>query len=99
MMAILDILLTGYNNDGTILYMSRIYRNDGNNTFTYQSGIKLEGVANSSAAWGDFDNDGDLDILLSGRLVSGGFTSRIYRNNGNNTFAEVTDISFTGDRL
>jgi PKD repeat protein/predicted nucleotidyltransferase len=92
----LDILLTGYNSDGAIQYISRIYRNDGNNVFTYQSGIKLEGVANSSAAWGDFDNDGDLDILLSGRLVSGGFTSKIYRNNSTNTFTEVTGTSFTG---
>jgi len=91
-----DILLTGYNNEGTIVYLSRIYRNNGDSTFTHQSGIRLEGVANSSAAWGDFDSDGDLDILLSGRLINGGFATKIYRNNGNSAFAEVTDISFTG---
>ena len=26
----------------------------------------LTGVYNGSVAWGDYDNDGDLDILLSG---------------------------------
>jgi PKD repeat protein/predicted nucleotidyltransferase len=92
----LDILLTGNNSDGATTYISRIYRNNGDNTFSYQSGIKLDGVASSSVAWGDFDNDRDLDILLSGRLISGGFISKIYRNNNNNTFTEVTDISLTG---
>ena len=92
----LDILMTGYYNDGTIHYISRIYRNNGDNTFTEQTGINLDNVANSSVAWGDFDNDGDQDILLAGQLVSGGVISKIYRNNGNNTFTEVSDISLTG---
>ena len=41
----------------------------------------LEGVAGSSVAWGDYDNDGDLDILLAG---GSGYhdISRVYRNDG-----------------
>ncbi|MCX6327499.1 MAG: FG-GAP-like repeat-containing protein, partial [Bacteroidia bacterium] len=80
----LDILITG---SGT----SRIYRNNGNNTFTNQSSISLSGVSNSSSAWGDYDNDGYLDILITG---SG--TSRIYRNNGDNTFTLQTSITLQG---
>jgi len=71
-------------------------QNNGDYTFTLQSGILLDGVANSSVSWGDYDNDGDLDILLTGRLISGAAISKIYSNNDNNTFTEVTDISLTG---
>ncbi len=31
-------------------------------------------------AWGDYDNDGDLDILLTGSF--GGPVARVYRNTG-----------------
>ncbi|MBI5009447.1 MAG: VCBS repeat-containing protein, partial [Bacteroidia bacterium] len=92
----LDLLLAGYYNDGAIRFISRVYRNNGDNTFTWQTGFNLDGVANSSVAWGDFDNDGDLDILLTGRLVSGVVISKIYSNNNNNTFSEVTDITLSG---
>ena len=34
--------------------------------FTEQTGISLTGVMYSSSAWGDYDNDGYLDILLTG---------------------------------
>ncbi len=91
----LDILLTG-TTDGTT-GVSKIYQNNGNNTFTEQTGISLTGVFNGSVAWGDYDNDGDLDILLTGYTGSSGVNvSKIYRNNGNNTFAEQTGISLTG---
>jgi len=57
------------------------------------TGISLTGVSSSSVAWGDYDNDGDLDILLTGNTGSTRI-SRIYRNNGNNTFTNA--VSLTG---
>jgi len=81
----LDILLTGYINDS--LYISKVYRNNGNSTFT-DINAGLEGLNYSSGAWGDYDNDGDLDILLTGVNISGSF-SIIYRNNGNSTFTDI----------
>ena len=44
----------------------------------------LPGLEGSSSAWGDYDADGDLDLVLLGRL-QGGFVyvTRIYRNDGN----------------
>lgn len=88
----LDILITGYTNYPTRI--SKIYRNNGNNTFTEQTGISLAAVGSSSVAWGDYDNDGDLDILLTGASLTGN-VSKIYRNNGNNTFTEQTGILLT----
>ena len=75
----LDILLTGDTGSG---YVSRIYRNNGgaNPTFT-DLGAGLTGVALSSAAWGDYDNDGDLDVVLSGS-TGASFVTKIYRNSG-----------------
>ena len=91
----LDILLAGYD-VVTNTCVSKIYRNNGNNGFTEQTNISLEGVANGSVAWGDYDNDGDLDILLAGVSHSSIYISKIYRNNGNNNFTEQTIISLPG---
>ena len=86
----LDILLTGKP------ALSKIYRNDGDNTFTEQTAISLMGVSFSSVAWGDYNNDGYLDILMTGYAFTGQYVSKIYRNNGDNTFSEQTTISLTG---
>jgi hypothetical protein len=86
-----DILLAGWDNED---WISKVYRNNGNNSFSEQSGIVLKGVDNGSLAWGDFDNDGYLDILLTGN-GSEGQVSKVYKNNGNNTFSEQTDEVLT----
>ncbi|PIS28762.1 MAG: hypothetical protein COT43_05635 [Candidatus Marinimicrobia bacterium CG08_land_8_20_14_0_20_45_22] len=93
----LDILLTGYTSSD--FSVSKIYRNNGDNSFTEQTGISLTGVYYSSVAWGDYDNDGNLDILLTGEKYSShnyDAISKIYHNNGDNSFTEQTGISLTG---
>ncbi len=82
----LDALVTG--NSSASVYVSRVYRNDGNNAFT-DLGAGLVGVSGGSVDWGDYDNDGNLDILLSGFTSSSTRTSRIYHNNGNGTFTDI----------
>lgn len=42
-----------------------IYRNDGLGNFS-SIGLGLPGFASGTVAWGDFDNDGDPDLLLGG---------------------------------
>ena len=88
-----DILLTGESANGLI---SKIYRSNGNNTFEEETSASLTGVDGSSAAWGDYDKDGDLDILLAGESANGPIT-KIYRNNGDNTFTDIVSLTGVSD--
>jgi predicted nucleotidyltransferase len=80
----LDILITGLSDPDSVEGISRVYRNEGGHFVDAHVG--LDGVEYSSAAWGDYDNDGDLDILLSGRILETedpptySPISRVYRN-------------------
>ena len=58
----LDVLYTAGGENG--YHVSKVYRNDGNTFPDINAG--LVGVNAGSSAWGDYDNDGDLDILLAG---------------------------------
>ena len=58
----LDILVTGV--DSTRKPITQVWRNTGHGFTNINAG--LPGVAYGSAAWGDYDNDGRPDILLTG---------------------------------
>jgi hypothetical protein len=40
-------------------------------------------------AWGDYDNDGLLDLYVTDNFTSGGQKNRLYHNNGNGAFTNV----------
>lgn len=68
-------------------YWNRLYRNEGGLRFTdvtEQAGVEGYGY-DMGAAVADYDNDGDVDLLVAGvfRLV-------LYRNQGDGTFDDVT---------
>ncbi|MCK9618541.1 MAG: VCBS repeat-containing protein [Lentimicrobiaceae bacterium] len=82
----MDLLLTGETTGGKVY--AKIYANHRSGRF-YDTKIPLEGIADGSALWVDINNDGWLDIILSGLNVKGIPTIKVYRNEGKNCFTEV----------
>lgn len=75
---LLDVLVMGYTDGGTI---AQVWRNTGNGFTNINAG--LQGLYYGNCAWGDFDNDGRLDILITGEDNAGNSFTRVYRNTGN----------------
>jgi hypothetical protein len=78
-----------------------LYHNNGDGTFTnlaVEAGVnKTANVQDGfSGAFGDYDLDGDLDLFVAG-FAAGNAGSRIFRNNGDGTFTDMTAaINFFG---
>ncbi|WP_299519735.1 FG-GAP-like repeat-containing protein [Winogradskyella sp.] len=51
-----------------------------------------DNVQTWSSAWGDFDNDGDMDVYVGASNTTNG-DSKLMRNNGDGTFTDVTSGS------
>ncbi len=88
----LDLAQCGASAEG--VYSTKIFRNDwptfptGAPTFK-DIGAGLIGVAFCDVAWNDIDNDGDLDLTVSGATTTSSHT-RVYRN----TDGRFTDMGF-----
>jgi len=86
-----------YDNDGFLdLFVAtshegrnRLYHNNGDGTFTkITSGPMLahpEQGNSITCAWGDYDNDGYLDLFVSNQNTS----NQLFHNNGNGTFTQI----------
>jgi hypothetical protein len=106
-----------YDNDGhKDLFVSRTFRpnqlfhNNGDGTFTdvtASAGLG-EDCCTTAAAWGDYDNDGRLDLYVGRYLdprrgipttfyARNGEPNRLYRNHGDGTFRDVTAEAGVGD--
>lgn len=95
-------LLNGshFNADTLAKYRPRsaLYRNNGDGTFTdvtNEARVGFVGWGGAALAF-DFNNDGWKDLFVS---VSYGGPNRLYRNNGDGTFADVTATAGVDDEL
>lgn len=88
-----------YNNDGLLdMYVVNningkhknfLYQNNGDGTFLRikKNSIVKSSVPNFGSSWADYDNDGDLDLYLTGSACA------LYQNDGQGNFTKIT----TGD--
>ncbi|HEY6251379.1 MAG TPA: CRTAC1 family protein [Candidatus Angelobacter sp.] len=107
-----------YDNDGfKDLFVSRtfkpnqLFHNNGDGTFTdvtERSGIGAD-CCTTVAAWGDYDNDGYLDLYVGRYLdprkeipttfyARNGEPNQLYHNNGDGTFTNVTERAGVGEK-
>ncbi|MEL6250739.1 MAG: FG-GAP-like repeat-containing protein [Bacteroidota bacterium] len=94
-----------YDNDGWLdLFVSdymptkfnMLYKNNGDGTFTTQTGteLSLEAKFSMGATWADYDNDGLLDVFVpNGRNDN----NSLYHNDGNGKFTKVTQGDIVSD--
>ncbi len=92
----LDFVVNGKDSGGNSF--TKLFKNNGDSTFTEQTEIALTGVCDGTTAWGDYDNDGDLDLLIVGAtdLFNRIWETQIFTNNGNNTFTQIPNTNFIG---
>ncbi|HEX7070043.1 MAG TPA: FG-GAP-like repeat-containing protein [Rhodothermales bacterium] len=83
-----DILLVGYVGNSNGAPTSRLFLNDGDGGFAEQ-GVTLPSTITGPPAWGDFDRDGDLDLLAACYCEAGTPSTRIFRNDGGGTFTDA----------
>jgi len=96
-----DLIIAGETNPYSSNPVTKLYRNDGSDgaggwIFTEDTSAGFLGFRNCSLDWGDFDNDNDLDLVISGLYDE--FEppeNRIYRNDGSDGAGGwiFTDIS------
>ncbi|MCY4014851.1 MAG: CRTAC1 family protein [Gammaproteobacteria bacterium] len=113
----LNIVGADYDNDGDVdiyalrgAWMERygrirnsLLRNDGNGRFvdvTRSAGVE-EHLPTQAAVWGDFDNDGHLDLYVGNESTAAlAARSSLYSNRGDGTFVEVGQVAgVTNDRF
>src|SRR4051812_21460398 len=93
-----------YDNDGFLdLFVANLgptainwlYRNNGNGTFQKMTGAQAGSIASAppsrsvSAAWGDFDVDGYLDLFVANGALIENRASALHHNLGQGRFANI----------
>jgi hypothetical protein len=90
-----DVLISGLNDnlDGE----TRLYLNDGSGVFIEDVAVPFVDVYGGEVDSADYDNDGDIDIIITGfNDITATLHAELYQNNGSGIFTEVAVTPFEG---
>ena len=90
-----DLLITG--RDDSPNYYANFYLNDGSGNFTPDTTQPFEPSIGGNIEFADIDNDGDLDLFMTGRDNNNLIFSKLYQNDGTGGFSEVTSTPFISE--
>src|SRR4030095_2094489 len=93
----MDVVVTTFNDGCWPCYFPiQLYRNDGNEAFTriMTGPIPTENTESVGCAWGDYDNDGKLDLFVCTLF---GLNNLLFHNEGNSIFSKVVSGSIVND--
>jgi hypothetical protein len=97
----LDVLATGWNDNANDALI-KMYKNLGDGAFEdMYIEDTAEGTQKGQIGWLDLNNDGNLDFVVTGERMEGGWPKMadIYVNNGDGTFAQKTSTETFIDPL
>jgi len=90
-----------YDDAGTFTDHSRLLRNGGAPTWAFEDVAVASGIlyteGDISSAWGDYDNDGDLDLYVATTYPFQ--FSRLYRQEADHHFSDVTYLANVSTEL
>jgi len=91
-----DFILSGFS-DVTNTQYTKLWHNNGDGTFTETSTAFFQSWL-GDLEWGDYDNDGNVDLIVSGVGGASGTERRttLYHNDGNGNLVEVTAVVLPG---
>ncbi|MFO1500403.1 MAG: CRTAC1 family protein [Verrucomicrobiota bacterium] len=94
----LDLVLLAYGTNT----INQLYQNNGHGVFALATAGALgtEGAYSAGASWGDYDNDGWLDLCIANLGVFGsgkGQNNFLYHNNGDGTFSRIMTGSIANE--
>ena len=95
-----QVIWVDYDNDGDndlfvtkLDGVNKLYQNDGSFIFsdvTTSAGFSNNVLVTYGASFGDFNNDGYLDLFLNNKDIDKVIPNMLYKNNGNGTFTDVS---------
>ena len=83
----LDLAAGGFTGAGRAAL--ELYMNDNAQIMASSGPAAFRGVGYCALEWGDYDNDGDLDLVVAGVDDAGNFLTSIYDNDGTGQFTKA----------
>ena len=87
-----DLLITGFSSSQGV--STTLYENDGSGNFTAMAQAALVNVYVGAAEFADVDNDGDMDLLITGNTSFPAATANLYLNDGIGNFSIASSTPF-----